>query len=103
MLSVLKTSELTVKQRQYLKGLAHNLEPVVIVGDKGLTDLVIKEIEVNLVAHELIKIRIFGDDRELRAKFASEVCSRTNAHFVQHIGKLLVIYRPSDKVKIKLP
>jgi RNA-binding protein len=95
--------ELTVKQRQYLKGLAHSLDPVVMIGDKGLTEAVIKEINVSLTAHELIKIRVFGDDRELRNNFITKICDVTESALVQHIGKLLVFYRPNEKSKITLP
>ena len=94
--------ELTVKQRQYLKGLAHNLDPVVMIGDKGLTDAVIKEINVSLTAHELIKIRVFGDDRSLRNSLIEKICDASNAALVQHIGKLLVFYRPNKDSKITL-
>ncbi len=94
---------LNVKQKQYLKGLAHDLEPVVRIGEKGLSASVIKEIEVNLTAHELIKIRVFGDDRELRNTMIEEICLKTAADLVQHIGKLLVLYRSSDNQRIKIP
>jgi RNA-binding protein len=97
------SNPLTIKQRQYLKGLAHNLEPVVMIGDKGLSESVIKEIETSVAAHELIKVRILGNDRDLRHALAAEICAKTNTALVQHIGKLLVIYRPSNKLKIKLP
>jgi RNA-binding protein len=95
--------ELSVKQRQYLKGLAHSLNPVVMIGDKGLTDAVIKEVITNLNAHELIKIRVLGDDRELRTNMIDELCSKTGASLVQHIGKLLVLYRAAEMAKIVLP
>ncbi len=95
--------ELTVKQRQYLKGLAHDLQPVVMIGANGLTSSVIKEIIVNLEAHELIKIKILGDDRELRNQLAEEIGTQAEASFVQHIGKLLVFYKANDKQKISLP
>lgn len=94
--------KLTVKQIQHLKALAHNIDPVVIIGDKGLTDSVIKEIELNLTAHELIKIRVLGEDREHRSNLIKEVCDKTLANLVQHIGKLLVIYKTSDKKKIAI-
>ena len=94
---------LNVKQRQYLKGLAHHLSPVVMLSDKGLTDAVMKEIELNLSAHELIKVRVFGDDRDLRKEFASIICSKTEAQLVQSIGKLIVLYRPSANRKIVVP
>ena len=96
-------NQLSVKQKQYLKGLAHDLEPVVIVGNNGLTAAVIKEIDVNLNAHELIKIRILGDDRESRAEMIEAICLPLQASFVQHIGKLLVVYRQSQKARIVLP
>ena len=93
-------NKLNVKQRQYLKGLAHNLDPVVMIGDKGLTPAVIKEIDLNLTAHELIKVRVFGDDREVRLAAINDICEQTSAELVQHIGKLLVLYRISEKNKI---
>ena len=94
---------LNVKQKQYLKGVAHELEPVVMIGDKGLTATVIKEIDINLKAHELIKIRVFGDDRNERTKMIEEICVQTSSELVQHIGKLLVIYRQSENKKISIP
>ena len=95
--------QLSVKQRQYLKGLAHDLEPVVIVGNNGLTPNVLKEVDTNLTAHELIKIRVLGDDREAREALIEDLCNQNNASFVQHIGKLIVLYRTSKKAKITLP
>ena len=94
--------QLTVKQRQYLKGLAHDLQPVVIIGNNGLTESVIKEIDLNLNAHELIKVRVLGDEREAREAMIEDICNPTNASFVQHIGKLIVLYRVSEKAKISL-
>lgn len=94
---------LNVKQRQYLKGVAHDLEPVVRIGEKGLIASVIKEIEVNLTSHELIKIRVFVDDREERTAMIYAICQKTSSELVQHIGKLLVIYRQSEQKKITIP
>ena len=74
-----------------------------MIGDKGLTEAVIKEINASLNAHELIKIRVFGDDRELRNSFIAKICDATSALLVQHIGKLLVFYRPNAESKITLP
>ncbi|RTK96405.1 MAG: ribosome assembly RNA-binding protein YhbY [Neisseriaceae bacterium] len=95
--------ELTVKQRQYLKGLAHDLQPVVMVGNNGLTPSVVREISVNLEAHELIKVKVLGDDREFRKQLVDEICAQTQASFVQHIGKLIVLYKENEKAKISLP
>ena len=95
--------QLTIKQKQYLKGLAHDLQPVVMIGSNGVTPAVTKEIDLNLSAHELIKIRVLGDDRAFRQSIIEQICEATNASFVQHIGKLIVLYRTSDKAKISLP
>lgn len=91
------------KQMLYLRGLAHPLHAVVMIGNQGLTEAVITEIERNLSAHELIKIKVFGDDRALRISMLEQICAQTGALAVHHIGKQLVIYRASDKHKITLP
>jgi len=95
--------ELTTVERQYLKGLAHGLNPVVMIGNNGLTEAVIREVAVNLDAHELIKVRVLGDDRDARVAMYEQLCDELGAAPVQHIGKLLVLWRPSDKEKIVLP
>ncbi|SAK41705.1 YhbY family RNA-binding protein [Caballeronia ptereochthonis] len=86
--------KLSPAERADLRSQAHALKPVVLVGAEGLTDAVLKEIGVHLEAHQLIKIRVFGDDREARVEIYDEICDRLNAAPVQHIGKLLVIWRP---------
>lgn len=86
--------ELTSAKRSELRSQAHALDPVVIVGDAGLTPAVLKEIDSSLQAHELIKIRVFGDDRAARIEVYNTICQKLNAAPVQHIGKLLVVYRP---------
>ena len=91
------------KQISYLRGLAHNLNPVVMISNKGLSESVMKEIHVNLDAHELIKIKVMGDDRALRALMLVEICAQTGAVAVHHIGKQLVVYRQSTKPKIVVP
>lgn len=91
------------KQISYLRGLAHNLNPVVMIGNNGMTDNVIKEIELNLNAHELIKIKVASDDRALRLQMLNDIAEKTNAVAVDHIGKQLVIYRKSEKAKIIIP
>ena len=95
--------ELTAVERTYLKGLAHSLNPVVMIGNNGLTDSVIREIAISLDAHELIKVRVIGDDRDARVAMYEQICNDLSAAPVQHIGKLLVLYRPSDKKLIDLP
>ena len=86
--------KLTPAERGTLRAEAHALNPIVIVGEAGLTEAVLKEIDNGLDAHGLIKVRVFGDDREARLGMYETVCGRLNAAPVQHIGKLLVIYRP---------
>jgi RNA-binding protein len=85
---------LTVTQRRDLKARAHPLNPVVIIGNAGLTPAVLDEIERSLKSHDLMKIRIMNDDRDAREAMLQEICETLNAGPVQHIGKILVIYRP---------
>lgn len=96
---------LTPAEKKALKAQAHGLDPVVLIGDKGLTANVIKEIDMNLNAHGLIKVRVAGDDRDARLEYATQICGETGAALVQHIGKLLVLFRPkaedSEKAKAK--
>jgi putative YhbY family RNA-binding protein len=91
---------LTPAERSALRAEAHALNPVVIIGESGLTPAVMKEIDASLNAHGLIKVRVFGDEREARVAIYETICKELDAAPVQHIGKLLVIYRPKkDKVK----
>lgn len=94
---------LTPGQRRFLRAQAHALSPVVLVGDAGLSAGVMKEIERSLVSHELIKIKVASSDREQRENMLAEICSTLDAAPAQHIGKTLVIYRPSKKTKLVLP
>ena len=94
---------LTSAERRALRARAHALNPVVSIGQHGLTPAVLHEIDVALLAHELIKIRIWNDDRAARESLYAKVCAELDAAPVQHIGKLLLIYRPADKPRIKLP
>jgi RNA-binding protein len=87
---------LSPAERKLLKSRAHALKPVVAIGNEGLSAAVLKEIETSLKAHDLIKIRVTGDDREARQTLLGEICQRTGASPVQHIGKILVVYRESQ-------
>lgn len=95
--------ELTPAQRRYLRAQAHSLHPVVMIGDAGLTEAVVKEADRALNSHELIKVKAATDDRESRAAMLASLCDALGAVAIQHIGKTLVIYRPSDNPKIRLP
>ena len=94
---------LNKKQIQYLKGLAHSLKPVVMLGNNGLTEAVVAEIDYSLNHHELIKIKIPTDDRETKALIIEAICRETNATKVQVIGKTLVIFRQTEEKKIRIP
>ena len=94
---------LNKKQIQYLKGLAHSLKPVVMLGNNGLTEAVVAEIDYSLNHHELIKIKIPTDDRETKALIVEAICRETNSTKVQVIGKTLIIFRPTDEKKIRIP
>ena len=76
-----------------LKARAHDLEPVVLVGNKGLTDEVVNEVDRALTAHELIKVRAPGLDRDAREAAFKALSERTGAEPVQHIGKVFVLFR----------
>ena len=80
-------------ERQALKARAHKLEPVVMIGAEGLTEAVIQEIDRNLTAHELIKIRVLDANRDERDDLFGLVCASSGASPVQHIGKIFVIFR----------
>ena len=92
-------------RRSELRALAHKLSPVVIIGDKGLTDEVIAEIDRSLKAHELNKVRAATDDREARKTWMPSICERVGAEAVQSIGKVFVIFRgnPKEKVDVRPP
>jgi putative YhbY family RNA-binding protein len=86
--------QLSSAERSALRARAHGLSPVVSIADNGLTDSVLREIERNLKSHELIKIRVYGDSREDRMAYYEKICTDLDAAPIQHIGKLLVVYRP---------
>lgn len=95
---------LTPKQRKFLKGLAHPLEPVVRVGRGGLTPAVIGETKRSLGAHELIKVRIESDDGDARRAIAAELAAACDAELAGTIGKLAMLYRARDEEpEIELP
>ncbi|MEH8020018.1 MULTISPECIES: ribosome assembly RNA-binding protein YhbY [Rheinheimera] len=94
---------LTNKQKQFLKAKAHELKPVILLGNNGLTEGVIAEIEVALNFHELIKIKVPTEDREEKVLIMDAIIRETKAHKVQVIGKTLVLFRPSEHKKIHIP
>ncbi len=95
--------QLSPAQRKLLKSLAHDFKPVVMIGSAGLTEAVLREVARSLDAHELIKIRVLNNDRTERAEHMHTICEALGAAPVQHIGKLLLIYRPAEPPRIRLP
>jgi RNA-binding protein len=90
--------QLTEKQRRHLKGLAHPLKPIILIGNAGLTDAVVAETSRALADHELIKVRVPGEDREARDAVVKSLTLRTGSAFVARIGHIAVLFRPPEKV-----
>jgi len=80
------------EQKKQMKGQAHKLKPVIMIGQAGLTDAVLKELDAALDTHELIKIKIRAE-REQRKSIKEKICTATNAELIQSIGQIIVIYR----------
>ncbi len=89
--------QLTPAQRKEHRAEAHHLDPVVMIGNDGLTAAVVKEADAALNAHGLIKIRVLGDDRAAREQMYMQLADQLNAAPIQHIGKLLVLWRPQPQ------
>ncbi|MDE2614644.1 MAG: YhbY family RNA-binding protein [Burkholderiales bacterium] len=87
--------ELDATQRKLHRAAAHHLHPVVMVGAGGLTEAVVREVDAALVAHELVKVRAMLDDRAARDEMLATLAAQLGAAPVQHIGKLLVLWRPA--------
>ncbi|KTC72437.1 putative RNA-binding protein [Legionella birminghamensis] len=83
--------------RQSLKAKAHHLKPVIQIGAKGLTQAVIDETNIALTAHELIKVKIYGVEKEDRQPMFSELCESLHAELVQLIGNMAVLYRKNEE------
>ncbi|WP_394130611.1 ribosome assembly RNA-binding protein YhbY [Shewanella maritima] len=94
---------LTTKQKQHLKALAHNLKPVVLLGANGLTEGVLAEIDSALNHHELIKVKVASTDRELKNAIVDAIVRETQSTKVQLIGHVLILFRQSEEMKIALP
>ena len=91
--------DITTDQRRALRARAHALNPVVAISQNGLSEAVLQEISTSLDSHELIKIRVFSDDRAVREQYLASICEQLGAAPVQHIGKLLVVWRPGPEAK----
>jgi RNA-binding protein len=88
---------LTTRERATLKARAHALEPIIQVGQAGVSDALVSEIDRALTAHELIKVRTPGDDRDVRVAIGDAISERTDAAVVQRVGKVVVLWRPNPE------
>ena len=94
---------LTPANRRELRAKAHHLHPVVTIGHNGLTPAVLHEIDLALLNHELLKIRVFADARDDREALLARICAEMEWAAVQHLGKVLVVWRPNPEVKKPAP
>lgn len=98
------STELSNPQKRYLRGLAHDLKPIVMVGAKGVTAPLIAELELALEQHELVKVKVAAEDRETRDAWITELAEKSAANLVSRIGHTAVLYRRSnDKPLVILP
>lgn len=95
--------QLSKTQVKHLKTLAHHLKPVILTGANGITDAVINETEIALAKHELIKIKVRGEDKADREAMVQAIIRATGAAKVNYIGHTLVVYRPAKEPVIQLP
>jgi RNA-binding protein len=91
-------------QKKYLKALAHNKKPVVIIGNNGLTPAVLQEIDNALISHELIKVKVGVEDRTERDAMIQQIGNRLTAELVQRIGRIATLFRHHPETpRIQLP
>ena len=95
--------ELNKKQLKHLKAMSHGLKPVVIVGNAGITEAVLTEIDSRIEHHELIKVRLNASDRESRKSMTDKICDSVHAALINSIGHIAVFYRPAAEPVIQLP
>lgn len=95
--------ELTPEKRRALRARAHALQPVASIGQQGLTETVLKEISRALDAHELIKVKLHGAEREQRASWLMDICQHLDCAPVQHIGNILVLWREKPASEKSVP
>lgn len=93
---------LTQKDRKHFKAIGHHLKPILQLGDKGLNEAVSTEIDARLEDHELIKVKVSGQDREDRDAIITQICTQTGAELVQRIGHTALLYRAAAKPNPKL-
>jgi RNA-binding protein len=104
LLWLMTKSKLNGKQRRFLRGKGHALEPVVLVGKEGVTDALVGAVGAALGTHELVKIKVGGNSPEGRHEVAEALATRTDSELVQVLGNTVLLYRPDpEEPKIELP
>jgi RNA-binding protein len=98
----MKNIPLSSQQKKSLRGIAHHLDPVVAVSERGLSEGIIEETERALNDHELIKVKVFANDRTVRQDIANELAEKTGSIVVQKIGKIAILYRNNPQANAKL-
>ncbi len=97
------TKKLTNTQIKFLRGIAHDLNPVVTIGNNGMTENLMEELESSLEHHEILKIKITLGERSDRKEIITKIANATNSHLIQSIGKVCVIFRANPQTAIQLP
>ena len=98
------STSLSNPQKRYLRGLAHDLKPIIMVGAKGPTDTVIAELDAALERHELIKVKFAAEDRETRDAWIEQLIEKSSVSLISRIGNVAIVFRRSkDKALIILP
>ncbi len=92
--------ELSEPQKKFLRGLGHQLKPVIMIGDAGLSDSVLKEFAATINHHELIKVRIRCCDRQTRDAMISDLCDKGSASLVTRIGNVALVYRRNEEKQV---
>ena len=95
--------KLSNNQKKYLRGIAHGLNPMIIIGSNGVTKNLMEELESTLEHHEILKIKIAFGDRDERQEIVQHIINQTGALLVQSIGKICVIYRQKEETELPLP
>jgi RNA-binding protein len=95
---------ISAAQKRHLRGLAHALKPVIMVGGKGVTDALVAELDIALERHELLKVKVAAEDRDTRDAWMADLAARSGAALVQRVGHTVTLYRASaEKPQIVLP
>jgi len=95
--------KLSNNQKKYLRGIAHGLNPMIIIGTNGVTESLMEELESTLTHHEILKIKIALGDRDERQEITQHILDKTGALLVQSVGKTCIIYRQNEETELPLP